>query len=87
MAPIIIIVVSIILAAATWIWHKQINSLTKKYTAIMVIRYALLIAAVLWTAFLLFMGIGEVTGGDASGSIHLVTAVPFAAIVYLLAKR
>lgn len=84
---IILLICTIFLVIVLVLFRPAIHEAISRYAVVRILKYVVIVASALWMVFLLYMGIGEVSGGDNSGLAHLITAIPFALVVYLLATE
>lgn len=84
---VVLLICAVLLIVVLVVFRSAIYEAANRYTTAKILKYTVVVASVLWTVFLLYMGIGEVAGGDSSGSAHLITAIPFALIAYLLVAK
>lgn len=82
-----ILIATVILIVAAAIYKRQLDALVSRSVVAKAIKYILIILLAAFVVFLAYMGIGEMSSGDTSGAMHLVTIAPFGILIYLLAIR
>ena len=82
----IIYVIGLVVLAVLSLTRKPDRVLSQDKTTRWLARAAYLLMGVN-AAFFIFMGVGEMTGGDMSGAAHLIPAILLVVMVWLVSRR